>query len=353
MRRAGARERENGRENGRERGRGLGRGEKRESAERDGDEGERERGEKRWRAGRDMRARSPSSCVLSPSSCVPAVFALRLSFHLRRPENGPIQRCSSGPNPYSVFAFALALISKVLLEYFSWGYLEGLDNTGHAIDWNCLGNLDGKGLHLATSIEEMTRYKVGTKTQRRGNLGAGALPSRPMSVRIPDKSAPCPEVPHSRMGACRACWPQPVVAIHNRPAQLTPNPALVPCPYPCPFPRPFPCPFPCLFPVPLPFSPPFSLPFSPFPLPFSPVPPSAVADRAGREPHAEHQEPADHRRDRPAQPVQPAPVPPDAQVFRRHGKDRRGLLPRVYLPRPHHPRAGHLQPALRHGQARL
>ena len=50
------------------------------------------------------------------------------------------------------------------MDYFPWGWLEGLDNTGHVIEVVPLGNIDGKGLLMSSTMEEMIRYKVGGAT---------------------------------------------------------------------------------------------------------------------------------------------------------------------------------------------
>ena len=70
----------------------------------------------------------------------------------------------------------------MLLEYLPWGYVEGFDNTGHAIDWNCLGNIDGPGLVLSSSIEEMTRYKVRSPARRRSMRVVGRARTLQQSI---------------------------------------------------------------------------------------------------------------------------------------------------------------------------
>ena len=46
------------------------------------------------------------------------------------------------------------------MDYFPWGTLNGLDKTGHVVEWVGLGDTDTKGLLLSSSQEELIRYKV-------------------------------------------------------------------------------------------------------------------------------------------------------------------------------------------------
>ena len=57
---------------------------------------------------------------------------------------------------------------QFLVDYFPWGYLDGVDNTGHVIEWVGLGNIDTKGMLLSCNMEELTRYKVRVCARRRG-----------------------------------------------------------------------------------------------------------------------------------------------------------------------------------------
>jgi hypothetical protein len=140
------------------------------------------------------------------------------------------------------------------------------------MDYNCLGGLDGKGLALATSIQEMTRYKA-----------------RCLALHAPLPPALAPSGPSLLTAARSRCG-------------------------------------------------------------------TVVAAGGGGEPHAAAgcDGPSGyHGGDRPARPVEPALVPSRTQVFRRHGKDGGGALPRVYPPRLDHPSAAHLCAPVWHGQARV